>query len=158
ASLGLFTVAPASVPVLFRSAGRISRAAARFGLPYLSAKKRNRHGGRRYGQEPGTCVIRYQGIALALTSGLAGCGKSLRSLLPLSYLPLVRVRGRRLRKEAIPSAALRTKLLRRMLLPSGIIPALGTLFPHPAKRPLWRWFKPVATVVSTYTNKKRIEE
>jgi len=23
---------------------------------------------------------------------------------------------------------------------------------------LWRWFKPVATVVSTYTNKKRIEE
>ena len=38
-----------------------------------------------------------------------------------------------MRKEAIPSAALRTKLLRRVLPPSGIVPALGPLFPHPAR-------------------------
>src|SRR5271167_2905970 len=65
ASLEFFAVAPASVPVLFRGSGRISRAVPRFGLPYLSAKKRNRHGGRRYGQGPGSCVIRQQAIALA---------------------------------------------------------------------------------------------
>ena len=58
ASLGLLTVAPASVPVLFPSSGRISRAVPRFGLPSLGAKKKNRHGGRRYGQGPGSCLIR----------------------------------------------------------------------------------------------------
>jgi len=41
-------------------------------------------------------VRHYHEIELPLP---AGCGNSLRSLLPLSYLPLVR--GRRLRKEAI---------------------------------------------------------
>jgi len=54
----------------------------------------------------GTSVPR-QGYKLYL-GGLAGCGKVFRSLLPYSYLPLVR--GRRLRKEAIPSAALRTSI------------------------------------------------
>ena len=42
---------------------------------------------------------------------VAGCEKSLRSLLPLSYLPLVR--GRRLRKEAIFYAGVRNQEMRQ---------------------------------------------
>src|SRR5271167_1896708 len=70
ASLEFFAVAPASVPVLFRGSARISRAVPRFGLPYLSAKKRNRHGGRRYGQGPDRCVIRGLAIPLSVISTL----------------------------------------------------------------------------------------
>ena len=54
---------------------------------------------------------------------LAGCGKSLRSLLPLSYLPPVR--GRRLRKEAIFYAGCYTHR------PST--PASGAVLSHPAR-------------------------
>src|SRR5260370_17974558 len=54
----------------------------------------------------------------------AGCGKRLRSLLPYSYLPLVR--GRRFRKEAIFYAGCHRPTLI----------AANPFFPHPARNPV----------------------
>ena len=77
---------------------------------------------------PGDSRSMSRQLGRSFHTALAGCGKSLRSLLPLSYLPLVRGK---IKEGSHPFGCAQDKLLRRVLLPSGITPWLGTLFSAP---------------------------